>query len=50
MFTDGLESKTNVRGELDLLRRPAITIAQQLIERHARGTDDALALVARFRN
>jgi anti-sigma regulatory factor (Ser/Thr protein kinase) len=50
MFTDGLQSRTNVKGDLDLLRRPAVTIAQQLIERHARLTDDALAFVARFRN
>jgi anti-sigma regulatory factor (Ser/Thr protein kinase)/serine/threonine protein phosphatase PrpC len=49
MFTDGLETKTSLKGELDVLRRPAIVIAQHLIERHSRGTDDALVFVARLR-
>jgi anti-sigma regulatory factor (Ser/Thr protein kinase) len=50
MFTDGLESRTTLKAQLDLLRRPAIVIAQQLIKNHCRGTDDALVFVARFRN
>ena len=49
MFTDGLESRTNIKGQLDLLRRPAVVIAQHLLENHSRGTDDALVFVARFK-
>jgi anti-sigma regulatory factor (Ser/Thr protein kinase) len=49
MFTDGLESRTNIKGQLDLLRRPSVVIAQHLLEHHSRGTDDALVLVARFK-
>jgi anti-sigma regulatory factor (Ser/Thr protein kinase) len=49
MFTDGLETKTSLKGQPELLRRPAIVIAQQLLERHARRTDDSLVFVARFR-
>jgi anti-sigma regulatory factor (Ser/Thr protein kinase) len=50
MFTDGLESKTTLKGQLDLLRRPAIVIAQHLMKTHVRGTDDALVFVARFKS
>jgi hypothetical protein len=49
MFTDGLTSRTSVKAQLDLLRRPAIVIAQHMIATHSRGTDDALVFVARFR-
>jgi anti-sigma regulatory factor (Ser/Thr protein kinase) len=49
MFTDGLESKTNLKGQLDILRLPAIAIAQGMIETHSRGNDDSLVLVARFK-
>lgn len=49
MFTDGLSSKTNLKGQVQLLRKPVVTIAQHLIETEARITDDALVLVARFR-
>jgi serine/threonine protein phosphatase PrpC/anti-sigma regulatory factor (Ser/Thr protein kinase) len=49
MFTDGLESKTSIKGQLDLLRKPALVIAQDLLAEHSRGTDDALVLVARFK-
>jgi anti-sigma regulatory factor (Ser/Thr protein kinase) len=48
MFTDGLETKTSLKGQLDVLRRPPIVIAQHLLETHSRGTDDSLALVARL--
>jgi anti-sigma regulatory factor (Ser/Thr protein kinase) len=48
MFTDGLESRTSLKDRRDLWRRPAIVIAQHLIQTHARPTDDALTLVARF--
>jgi anti-sigma regulatory factor (Ser/Thr protein kinase)/serine/threonine protein phosphatase PrpC len=49
MFTDGLQSRTTIKGELDLLRRPALVIAQELLEKHSRGTDDAMVLVTRFK-
>jgi hypothetical protein len=49
MFTDGLKSRTTLKGQLDILRQPAIGIAERLIEREARPDDDALVLVARFR-
>jgi serine/threonine protein phosphatase PrpC len=48
MFTDGLETKTNLKDKLDVLRRPAIAIAQHLLETHSRGTDDSLVLAARL--
>jgi hypothetical protein len=48
MFTDGLKSATNLKGQLDVLRQPPIAIAQHLLEKHARPDDDALVLVARF--
>jgi anti-sigma regulatory factor (Ser/Thr protein kinase) len=47
-FTDGLKSRTNLKGQLDLLRQPVITVAQHLLENYSRPDDDALALVARF--
>jgi anti-sigma regulatory factor (Ser/Thr protein kinase) len=49
MFTDGLQSRTSLKGELELLRRPAITIAQNLLATHARPNDDATVMVARWR-
>ena len=49
MFSYGLETKTSLKGQLDVLRRPTIVIAQHLIETHSRGTDDSLVLVARLR-
>jgi len=49
MFTDGLSSKTSLKGQAVLLRQPAVAIAQHLIENNARATDDALVLVARIR-
>jgi len=48
MFTDGLKSRTTLKGELDVLRQPAIGIAQHLIENNARPDDDALVLVAKL--
>jgi anti-sigma regulatory factor (Ser/Thr protein kinase) len=48
MFTDGLKSRTSLKGKLDVLRLPAIAIAQHLIENDSRPDDDALVLVARF--
>jgi anti-sigma regulatory factor (Ser/Thr protein kinase) len=48
MFTDGLKSRANLKGQLDVLRQPAISIAQHLLENESRPDDDALVLVARF--
>jgi anti-sigma regulatory factor (Ser/Thr protein kinase) len=48
MFTDGLKSKTNLKGELDTLRQPAIAIAQHLLETQSRPDDDALVCVVRL--
>jgi serine phosphatase RsbU (regulator of sigma subunit) len=48
MFTDGLKSRTTLKGELDVLRQPPITIAQNLLESHSRPDDDALVCVIRF--
>jgi anti-sigma regulatory factor (Ser/Thr protein kinase) len=48
MFTDGLRSRTSLKGQLDILRQPAIAIAEHLLENHSRPDDDALVLVARF--
>lgn len=48
IFTDGLKSRTNLKGQLEVLRQPAISIAQHLLENDSRPDDDALVLVARF--
>ena len=48
MFTDGLKSRTTLKGELDVLRQPPITITQHLLERNSRPDDDALVCVTRF--
>jgi serine/threonine protein phosphatase PrpC len=48
MFTDGLKSRTTLKGELDVLRQPPIGVAQHLLEHNSRPDDDALVLVARF--
>src|SRR5437667_8893216 len=44
MFTDGLKSRTSLKGQLDVLRQPVIAIAQHLLENHSRPDDDALVL------
>jgi anti-sigma regulatory factor (Ser/Thr protein kinase) len=49
MFTDGLKSRTSLKAQLDVLRQPAIVIADHLLQNDARPDDDALVLVARFR-
>jgi anti-sigma regulatory factor (Ser/Thr protein kinase) len=46
LFTDGLVSRTNLE-EPDMLREHPAAIAQYLVERFARATDDALTLVVR---
>ncbi len=47
LFTDGLTTRTDLQGELDLLREHPIIIAHQLVERFGRDNDDALVLVVR---
>jgi hypothetical protein len=49
IFTDGLKSQTTLKGQLDVLRQPAIAIAQRMIESYARPDDDALVLVVKLR-
>ena len=48
IFTDGLKSRTTLKGHLDMLRRLPIAIAEHLLETYGRPDDDALVLVARF--
>ena len=48
MFTDGLKSRTTLKGELEVLRQPVITIAQHLLDKNSRPDDDALVCVIRF--
>jgi anti-sigma regulatory factor (Ser/Thr protein kinase) len=48
IFTDGLKSRTTLKGQLDVLRQPPIAIAEHLLETYRRPDDDALVLVARF--
>ncbi len=47
LFTDGLTTRVDLEGELDLLREHPIIIAHQLFTRFGREHDDALVLVAR---
>jgi anti-sigma regulatory factor (Ser/Thr protein kinase) len=48
MFTDGLKSRTTLKGELDVLRQAPIAIAHHLIEKYSRPDDDAMVCVIRF--
>ncbi len=48
LFTDGLKSKTNLKGRMDVLRQPVIAIAEHLLDNDSRPEDDALVLVARL--
>jgi hypothetical protein len=48
MFSDGLKSRTNLKGHLEVLRQRPLLIAQHLLETHSRPDDDAFVLVARF--
>jgi anti-sigma regulatory factor (Ser/Thr protein kinase) len=48
LFTDGLKTRTSLKGQLDVLRQPPIVIAEHLLENDSRPDDDALVLVARF--
>jgi hypothetical protein len=46
LFSDDLSSRARVE-EPALLREPPIVIAEQLMDRYARGRDDALVAVVR---
>ena len=48
MFTDGLKSRTNLKGELEMLRQPPIVIAEHLLRTQSRPDDDALGCVIRI--
>jgi anti-sigma regulatory factor (Ser/Thr protein kinase) len=48
MFTDGLKSRTTLKGRLDVLRRRPVAIGQYLLENNSRPDDDVLILVARL--
>jgi anti-sigma regulatory factor (Ser/Thr protein kinase) len=45
LFTDGIRSRLDLTGELDLLREHPVVIAQRIVERFARDDDDVLVLV-----
>jgi anti-sigma regulatory factor (Ser/Thr protein kinase) len=47
LYSDGLVTKTDLEGELDLLREHPIVIAHELVKRFGRDNDDVLVLVAR---
>jgi anti-sigma regulatory factor (Ser/Thr protein kinase) len=45
LFTDGISSRADLQGDLDLLREHPVVIAHQIVERFSRDNDDALVLV-----
>ena len=45
LFSDGIRSKLDLTGELDLLREHPAVIAQRVVERFARDDDDVLVMV-----
>lgn len=45
LFTDGIRSKLDLTGELDLLREHPAVIAQRVVERFGREDDDVLVMV-----
>lgn len=47
MTSDGISSKVSIEQDLALLREHPIIVAQRIMERFGRKTDDALVLVAR---
>jgi anti-sigma regulatory factor (Ser/Thr protein kinase)/serine/threonine protein phosphatase PrpC len=49
MFSDGLTTRTDLSGQLELLRQPPLVVAATLLDRFGRRDDDALVLVARLR-
>lgn len=48
MFSDGLKTGATLHNELKVMRQPAISIAQHLLETYARTNDDATVFVAKF--
>jgi anti-sigma regulatory factor (Ser/Thr protein kinase) len=48
MWSDGLRTAASLAGNLPMLRKPAISIAQYLMEQFARNNDDAMVLVVKF--
>jgi hypothetical protein len=44
LFTDGIRSRIDLTGELDLLREHPAIVAQRVVERFGRGDDDALVM------
>jgi serine phosphatase RsbU (regulator of sigma subunit) len=47
MFTDGLVTRTDIEGDLDLLREHPVVIAAALVERFGRDNDDVLVMAVR---
>lgn len=47
LFTDGISSRADLEGDLDLLREHPIVIAHRMLERFGRDTDDTLVAVIR---
>jgi anti-sigma regulatory factor (Ser/Thr protein kinase) len=44
LFTDGIRSRIDLTGELDLLREHPVVVAQRVVERFARADDDVLVM------
>ena len=47
LYTDGITTQMDLDGQLDLLHEHPVVIAQWVVERFGRSTDDALVLVVR---
>jgi hypothetical protein len=45
LFSDGVRSRVDLAGELDLLREHPVVVAQRVVERFGRPDDDVLVLV-----
>lgn len=45
LFTDGIRSRLDLTGQLNLLREHPVVIAQRVVERFARDDDDVLVMV-----
>lgn len=48
MYSDGIRSHAPISTRSGLFRKPAIVIAQELLEEYGRSNDDALVMVIRF--
>jgi N-acetylglucosamine kinase-like BadF-type ATPase len=44
LFTDGIRSRIDLTGELDLFREHPVVVAQRVVERFAREDDDVLVM------